>query len=242
MQLAETQWVAFMDGDDVSYPQRLEKQISFLQQYPEQSICAVGSRIKYINETDEIIAGENGTGPTTLQAFKELNQKDKNVIVGIFHSTAIIHRETFYQIGGYREIHTPCSDMDIYARLGETGKAILTVPECLVMYRVHSNALSIDKAFDLRKKHHFTIENTQRRRAGQTELSWEAFLKTRWQKPWYRYPKRRTDWGIILYKKAGLYYGKRRFFRVMGTLFMALLIAPEHVAKRVILQIRTIGH
>lgn len=45
---ADTEYLAWMDADDISLPNRLQKQIAFLDSHPQISIC--GSRVRYFHE------------------------------------------------------------------------------------------------------------------------------------------------------------------------------------------------
>lgn len=67
LELADTEYIARMDGDDISLPQRLEKQIEFLENNPQYSIVSCpmiyfdedgdwgrGYSIKYPTKTDFI--------------------------------------------------------------------------------------------------------------------------------------------------------------------------------------------
>ncbi len=44
-----TPYIARMDGDDIAEPDRLEKQINFLESHPEYDLC--GSAVRYFDET-----------------------------------------------------------------------------------------------------------------------------------------------------------------------------------------------
>ena len=47
--LCRTPYIARMDGDDIAEPNRLEKQIKFLEAHPEYDLC--GSAVRYFDET-----------------------------------------------------------------------------------------------------------------------------------------------------------------------------------------------
>jgi glycosyltransferase involved in cell wall biosynthesis len=53
IQLTDTPYIARMDADDVSYPERLEKQIAFLDENP--TIDLVGTAIRVVNKDGKLI-------------------------------------------------------------------------------------------------------------------------------------------------------------------------------------------
>lgn len=48
LEAADTEYLAWMDADDISLPDRLQKQIAFLDSHPKISVC--GSRVRYFHE------------------------------------------------------------------------------------------------------------------------------------------------------------------------------------------------
>ena len=51
--LASTNFIARMDSDDISHPQRLQTQVEFLMK--NSNVFVVGTGVNFINEQDEII-------------------------------------------------------------------------------------------------------------------------------------------------------------------------------------------
>ena len=56
--IAEGKYIARMDADDISLPERFQKQVTFLENNPE--IFMVGAQIDFINEKNEIIGEKAG--------------------------------------------------------------------------------------------------------------------------------------------------------------------------------------
>jgi glycosyltransferase involved in cell wall biosynthesis len=66
IQHAQGKFIAFMDADDISYPQRIDKQLNFLQEHPE--IIAVGVQTDLIDEKGKIFGKKTfPTDPATLR-------------------------------------------------------------------------------------------------------------------------------------------------------------------------------
>lgn len=67
LEAADTEYLAWMDADDISLPNRLQKQIAFLDSHPKISVC--GSRVRYFHEmrgTSHHPATSSGILATTL--------------------------------------------------------------------------------------------------------------------------------------------------------------------------------
>ena len=67
LEAADTEYLAWMDADDIAFPNRLQQQIAFLDSHPEISIC--GSKVRYFHEmrgTSRHPATSSGILATTL--------------------------------------------------------------------------------------------------------------------------------------------------------------------------------
>ena len=93
LEVADGEYIARMDGDDVSLPQRLEKEVEFLDQHPEYAI--VSTPMIFFDETGDW--GRN-------QAIKKPVKKDfiKHSPVHC-HAPCMIRREAYKDVGGYTE-------------------------------------------------------------------------------------------------------------------------------------------
>ena len=90
---AEGEFIARMDGDDISLPHRLETELAFLQSHPEYAI--VSSRMIYFDEN-----GDWGAGGI-MTAIPEASQLVHGTIH--CHAPCMVRREAMAQVGGYSE-------------------------------------------------------------------------------------------------------------------------------------------
>ncbi|GAA4652451.1 hypothetical protein GCM10023116_47350 [Kistimonas scapharcae] len=224
----KTDWVALMDADDISEPMRFEKQINAIRKYGDK-LGAIGVWAKQINNKGKVLA--NSTfGATSIDEFEKLN--NANETIGLIDPTAVFHLPTFYKAGGYRPYTVPAADLDLWYRIAEAGRAVLVIPQYLFKYRVHNNSDSVRRSMLQRKKTHFINYNMRVRRTGQNEISWDFYCKNIWQKPWYRFKKLRTDYGMVFYKVAGLNYAEGSKVLMLYWLVLAFFINPIFVIKR----------
>ena len=143
VQQARGKLVARMDGDDISWPHRLRRQVEILNRNPEavlvgslmDSIDAAGARVR---EPDFSRLRSNGF----FSPFP--------------HGSIMFRREAFDRAGGYRDGTEYWEDLDLYARLRSHG-LILVLAEPLYSYRfsdtsarlTSSSQAKVENALDL---------------------------------------------------------------------------------------------
>lgn len=90
LELADTEYVARMDGDDISLPERFEKEISFLDNHPEYAL--VSCPMIHFDENGDFKIGKATPEP-----------KEENFINGdtFCHAPVMIRREAYLAVGGY---------------------------------------------------------------------------------------------------------------------------------------------
>ncbi len=136
LELARGEYVARQDGDDISMPDRLEKQINLLDKNPE--FIFVSSEIEFVNSRGTCL------GVTKLSCSPDLVRwymLFSNYVLG--HSQITFRREPTIKSGGYCESSDSCiTDYELWCRLLEIGKCAI-VPKPLIKYRKHDKNFSI---------------------------------------------------------------------------------------------------
>jgi glycosyltransferase involved in cell wall biosynthesis len=133
--LARGTYLARMDADDVSMPQRFEKQFAYLTAHPE--CVLVGSRILTIDPF----------GSPLYEPNHKLSHEDIELQLlcgvgwAIVHPAAMMVREHVTALGGYRVQMEPSEDLDLFLRLAERGR-IANLPEVLLHYRQHIKSVN----------------------------------------------------------------------------------------------------
>ena len=131
LELAKGEYIAIFDHDDISLPQRLEKQVNFLDKNPKVGI--VGSNIiKYSNK-------RKSNNPE-----KNLDIKINLVARGciILHSTVMIRKSLLTGNGiKWEEDYSPCEDYMLFAELIDKTM-FYNIREPLLIYRDHENNTS----------------------------------------------------------------------------------------------------
>src|SRR5580692_6545060 len=88
MSQAKGNWIARIDADDVMMPQRLERQIIFLDENPHLAVAS--SLVYYINENGRTI-GKYSSRFTSRAAVTEAHQKHEPI--GFHHPAAIFRKD-----------------------------------------------------------------------------------------------------------------------------------------------------
>ncbi|MFI3278465.1 MAG: glycosyltransferase family 2 protein [Rikenellaceae bacterium] len=176
-----TKYILFVDADDLPLPALVEKLYNKITS--DSDLMAVGCYQKFIDENGREIGGGLFMGSKTKDAFYKRAQNEKLIFM---QPTAIIDRQVVNSVGGrnttgfgrsiprYQDL---CEDLDLWCRMSDLyaeGKAIVVVPEVLLMYRKHSKSLTLSSVnMQLRMKHIKT--NLKRRRKGEKELTFTKF-------------------------------------------------------------------
>lgn len=136
--LSNGEYVARMDADDISLPNRLTDQVNFLDYHSDLIGC--GSQIQLIDAFgSDIDSPKYPTRPSDLKAaFMYSNP--------IAHPTILIRTAIIRQVGGYKmQMHYEnCSveDYDLWTRLASLGYKLANLPEVHLKYRIVSTSLT----------------------------------------------------------------------------------------------------
>lgn len=125
------EYIARMDSDDISKPNRFEKQFNYIQKHPETAM--LGTWITEFSK-DENNPDTVTKLPCTHQEiikFAKRRNPFRHVTV-IFKKTAVI------QSGNYRDFLW-LEDYDLFVRILQKGYIAANIPECLVNVRADKN-------------------------------------------------------------------------------------------------------
>jgi glycosyltransferase involved in cell wall biosynthesis len=127
---ARSDLVACMDADDVSLPDRLEKQVEYLQRHPE--CVLVGSRVMIIDPDGQPlqVMGQHFEHEAIDRAF--MNGEGQI----IYNPSVMFWKRVALQVGAYRRGFDPAEDLDLFLRMAEVGR-LANFPQPLLAYREH---------------------------------------------------------------------------------------------------------
>lgn len=128
-------YIARMDADDISMPERIEKQLDFLK---KNNYDLVGCNMRvFFNKNDKYVAHY----PEHPQYVKKM-LKINNCVP---HPTWLAKKEVFEKNLGYREVFS-CEDYDFIIRAITKGFKIANCQEILFKYRLSINSISRSNA------------------------------------------------------------------------------------------------
>ena len=128
LETARGEFVAILDHDDLAMPERLAKQVEFLEAHPQVSV--VGSAV--------IRIGAEGEELSRFSMPLEPNKIRWDMLFGasVQHSAACMRRALVMQVGGYSRQHRYATDYELYSRLIRQSE-IANLPDFLVCYRAN---------------------------------------------------------------------------------------------------------
>ena len=127
LEWASCEYVALMDADDVSLPNRLEQQLAFLRAHPV--VGAVGTGVEYINDDGLVVPGGPQL-PCTDSAIRL-----RSLHMNCFINGSMMFRRTAASGLRYRDL-APVEDYDFWLRLSDRC-TVANIPQPLYRYRIH---------------------------------------------------------------------------------------------------------
>ncbi|MCU0532598.1 MAG: glycosyltransferase [Hydrococcus sp. Prado102] len=135
---AQGDYIARQDADDVSLPNRLEKQATLLNERAEIVLCSCD--IESIDGEGRPIHKIQRVCPPDIVAWYLLFY---NHLAG--HSQVMFRRKPVIELGGYCENYRYSQDYELWCRLVKVGK-IAIVSEILLQQRFHQTSISAQKS------------------------------------------------------------------------------------------------
>ena len=142
-------YLARQDADDISFPNRLEKQVNYFEENPKLNL--LGTRA-YIWLNGKRLISKNYENEDLIYLLQR-----NNIFI---HSTIMLKKETFLNIGCYNEKYKVSQDYEAWLKLLDSGYNKLYIyPDILVERNIDEFAISTNRyleqaynGFILRKK------------------------------------------------------------------------------------------
>lgn len=231
--LARTDWVAIIDHDDVSMPDRLEKQLKATQQHPTAKVIGTWA---YEIGGDGGFIGSVPLGPTSVAEFRSL--RAANQWITFVHSSVMLHRPTVLALGGYREEFGSAADSDLWSRVADDHD-VISIPKYLVLYRIHLKSMSYQRFFEQQFVVRWIRACQDARRSGKPEPSMSE--QRAWENGLLGLRRIRTlryDWMMNLLRRRRLarFQGQRGL--AFSLFIAATLLDPRRAVRSIMRRVR----
>jgi glycosyltransferase involved in cell wall biosynthesis len=124
---AQGKYIARMDGDDISLPNRFALQVQYLENHPEISV--LGGAVDIIDETGEKISHRNyPLTPLNIKLFSIVHNP-------LAHPTVMFCKTIIDRNFLYDESFTKAEDLELWLRLTKNGYKISNIKDTLISYR-----------------------------------------------------------------------------------------------------------
>ena len=128
LSLARGRYIARMDADDISLPERFARQIAFLDANPSVAICGSACRKFYLGRAHGVIPV--AINPAEISARLLFR-------ASIVHPSVMMRRDAVVRGQfNYRAGYPHAEDFDLWQRMAESNR-IANLPDVLVLWRVH---------------------------------------------------------------------------------------------------------
>ena len=134
IELAKGDFIAFCDADDLCQPQRLERQLAFLEQHPDIGLC--GSAFTCFDTQDR----ETVVNPASDEEIRKTL-----MLRSCFGLSTIMARAGIFKSIRFDETLQVAEDYDLWTRLAASGVRLANLPESLLRYRWHPQQASRHK-------------------------------------------------------------------------------------------------
>lgn len=127
LDMARGEYIARMDSDDISLPDRLQMQVDFLEQRPEIDLVSVGMQL--FGAKEEVWVRELDPEKVKINAL---------FYSPVLHASSIWRKDSFERKGlRFRQEMVPAEDYDLWTRALVDGLKLVNLPEVLYQYRIH---------------------------------------------------------------------------------------------------------
>lgn len=149
--IAKGEYIARMDADDISVPDRFAKQVDFLDRNPDYSfVSCIGRYIDENGQTEQ------------LRLFPETNEEIYDMmpkVDAVMHPGVMFRRADIAAIGNYCEDFRVVQDYDLWFRGMAAGYKFYNIQEPLVLFRRNDS-------YNTRKSKAYRLVDYQVRKKG----------------------------------------------------------------------------
>jgi glycosyltransferase involved in cell wall biosynthesis len=134
--LSQGRYVAVMDADDISLPERLQLEVMFMETHPEVGL--MGGAVEWVDATGQSLGSHK---------YPAEDEEIRSILINgcpFWHPTVLVRREAFVTVGGYRAAFVFAHDYDLELRIAEHFKCA-NLKQVVLKYRIHPTQVTFRK-------------------------------------------------------------------------------------------------
>jgi glycosyltransferase involved in cell wall biosynthesis len=225
---ARGRWIAMLDADDIAVPERLQRQVPFMERHPE--LFASASRGILFVRPGQALGLTSVDTPKNTEELAAL-KRDVHLFV-LCHPTLIFRADRLRSVGAYDESFFQACDAELFNRaIYSHDLQILLIDEPLTWYRIAAGGMSTQGLALQRRVLRYLEERNHQWLASEQPPTLEEYLATtpdlRTRARWKRH-----DIGARLYRKAGIQFGEGRPVRAIANVALAMALHPRYALRK----------
>lgn len=127
IEMARGKYIARMDSDDISLPNRLQVQVDYLETHPEVDLVSVGMQLFGVR--NDVWIRERNPEKVKIEALFHSP---------VLHASSVWRKDSFERNGlRFRQEMVPAEDYDLWTRALVKGLKLVNLPDVLYKYRIH---------------------------------------------------------------------------------------------------------
>jgi glycosyltransferase involved in cell wall biosynthesis len=142
--LARGKYIAIMDADDISMPDRLMSQVKFMEEHPEVGL--LGGAVQWF-DADGVDLPESILPPgVSLDRPTENAELQLTLLkyCPFWQPSVMVRSDAFVMVGGYRAPFLQAEDHDLWLRISEHFE-VANLKRVILRYRIHPHQVSLRK-------------------------------------------------------------------------------------------------
>lgn len=133
IETARGKYIARMDSDDISLPNRLQVQVDYLEAHSEIDLVSVGMQL--FGAKEEVWIREQNPEKVKINALFQSP---------VLHASSMWRKASFEQHGlRFCQEMVPAEDYDLWTRALTKGLKLTNLPEVLYKYRIHPSQATL---------------------------------------------------------------------------------------------------
>ena len=170
IEMARGKYIARMDSDDISLPNRLQIQVDYLEAHSEIDLVSVGMQLFGVKES--VWIRERNPEKVKIEALFHSP---------VLHASSMWRKDSFERHGlRFRQEMVPAEDYDLWTRAMLKGLKLVNLPEVLYEYRIHEAQATVQTDKTAAKSREVQMAYLQEALPSLSDRNREAFPKRLW--------------------------------------------------------------